>query len=260
MLTRLRRLVLGDPEVPTVMHLTHAKAGSTWVYNILQHLLPTRVAERGPRVAKAVGGDLSKHVFDPGKIYPAMFMSRDQFLAHPELRDIHRFVVIRDLRDTLVSLYFSLKISHPLDDSGRKKMERDKLQALSEEDGFLWLFDEHAVRLSHIQRSWAGSGENVYKYEDLLQNDVALFEEILIQKCQLPISRYDLKRVLKKVGFETVFKRKLGEEDVHSHGRKGTPGDWQNHFTPRLREEFLKRYQDVLVATGYEKDASWVNS
>src|SRR5690349_6045287 len=101
-------------EVPTLVHVTHAKAGSSWIRDILELVFCEHVAPRGPWVAKETGGDLSKHVFAPNRIYPAMFMTRDELLAHPELRDAPRFFILRDLRDTLVSLYFSLKVSHPL--------------------------------------------------------------------------------------------------------------------------------------------------
>jgi len=57
-----------------------------------------------------------------------------------------------------------------------------------------------------------------------------------------------------------AFGRKLGEEDITSHGRKGTPGDWKNHFTPALRRQFGEKFGDLLIATGYEKDLAWMQA
>src|SRR6187397_986697 len=101
------RRIVGDPAVPTLLHITHAKAGSTWIVHLLERLFGRRCAPRGKGVAEATGGDLSRHVFEPGRVYRGMFMRREDVLAHPELADARRFVIIRDLRDTLVSLYFS---------------------------------------------------------------------------------------------------------------------------------------------------------
>ena len=51
--------------------------------------------------------------------------------------------------------------------------------------------------------------------------------------------------------------RKKGQENVHSHYRKGTPGDWINHLTPAHIDHFKAEYNDLLVLLGYEEDASW---
>ena len=51
--------------------------------------------------------------------------------------------------------------------------------------------------------------------------------------------------------------RAKGEENVHSHYRKGTPGDWRNHFTPALAARFKEEWGTLLVHLGYESDLSW---
>jgi hypothetical protein len=254
---RLRSRWFGDPPVPTLMHVTHAKAGSTWISNLLEELFRTRVAPRGKYVAEATGGDLSRHVFEPGRVYRATFISRDEFLAHPELRSIKRFVVIRDLRDTLVSLYFSLKVSHPLDARGRTKKHRDKLNEFDFENGLRYLLIDHVPRVAAIQRSWLGHGEIVLRYEDLLENSFELLRTVLVAQLALPITESALARAIRRTHFETVFQRKLGEEDVQSHGRKGQSGDWKNHFSPSLRRDFAETYGPLLIETGYEKDLGW---
>lgn len=51
--------------------------------------------------------------------------------------------------------------------------------------------------------------------------------------------------------------RSRGEEDVQSHYRKGTPGDWRNHFTPALVDHFKAEWGDLLIQLGYETDHTW---
>lgn len=174
MLSRFSKRLAGTPEVNTTLHITHAKAGSTWVDALLRQLFPRRVAERGHLSAADTDGNLDKYSFERGRIYPAIFMTRDQ------------------------------------------------------------------------------------GYEDLLRSAQKIFEDVLIRKFQLPVVPAELARALKQVGFEKVFGRKLGDEDVNSHGRRGLPGDWKNRFTAKLRERFAERYGDVLIKTGYETDSRWV--
>ena len=57
--------------------------------------------------------------------------------------------------------------------------------------------------------------------------------------------------------FEKATGRTPGTEDVNAHLRKGIAGDWQNHFTDRLKTEFKRRYSETLIRTGYEKDSNW---
>jgi lipopolysaccharide transport system ATP-binding protein len=241
----------------TLIHLTHAKAGSSWICRVLQELFPKQIAPRGRMVAK--GGDLSQHVFESGRVYPAMFMRADQFDAHRELSNALRFVVIRDLRDTLVSLYFSIKVSHPLDAEGKRQKERETLKALNAEEGLLHMMETQLPGAAEQQRSWLGRDELLYRYEDLLPRDYTLFRELLIERFRLPITEKALRAALCKYSFESHYGRKLGQEDETSHGRQGAPGNWRKHFTPRVTEVFAARFGQLLIDTGYEQDLEWVN-
>lgn len=260
------------PAIPTLLHITHIKAGSTWIDGLLHRLFGERTMPRfgstlfgSPEIAPA---EPAKHPdylamfraleYRPGHVYPSLFITHAEFRGRPEFADARRFVVIRDLRDTLTSHYFSLKGTHALDKLGRVQTARDFLQSASKDDGFLFLFERDLDRLTEIQRSWLTAGELVVRYEDLIRDDLAAFRALFLEKLALPIRERDLTRAVEASRFETVFKRKLGETDEKSHGRQGLPGDWKNHFSPRVREEFQRRAGDLLVAAGYEPDDRWV--
>jgi hypothetical protein len=255
MRSSLRQFLFPDPPVPTTVHVTHAKAASTWIDSAFRDLFPSRVAPRGRLVARSSGGDLSRHVFAPGFIYPAMFWTREEFLAHEELREANRFVVIRDLRDTLVSLYFSLKYSHSQDSPGKRE-ERAQLESLGFEDGLLSLLPQ-LERVAAIQSSWLGHSEIVLRYEDMLHDAPAILSDVLLSRFGLPATSRQLSRALRRTGFEKVFGRKFGDADPLSHGRQGLPGDWRKHFTPALCGAFEERFGAVLRATGYAQDRQW---
>ena len=241
---------LKRPELPTTLHITHAKAGSTWVDAILRSLFGRRVRPRGYQMP----------AFDVGKerVF-SVFMDREEFTARPALATAKRFIVVRDLRDTMISLYFSMRETHKPDPSGKIEALRAELRTQNFSEGLEFLLEGTGMaRMAAIQRSWFGSGEIVLRYEDLLADDVALFQKLFIEQLGLPVSAEKVERAVVANRFEKKYKRKLGEEDTTSHGRKGTPGDWRNHFTPQLAERFQELYGDVLPAGRYEADAGWV--
>ena len=259
--------------LPTVLHFTHAKAGSTWIDRLLRQLFSDRVEPRfgsdlfdggkatEPGTSSASPPDYLAMYrslpFHEGNVYPALFITRDEFLTRPEFLAAKRFVVIRDLRDAFVSHYFSMKNAHVEDRNGRVAAARVALQSLDKEDGFVHLFDRDLDRFLAIQRSWLDSGDIVLRYEDLIGNDTPSFERLFCDQLELPITPRRVRNAVEACRFEKLFGRKLGEADEKAHARQGLPGDWKNHFTPRLSEEFAKRTGDLLIVAGYETSAAW---
>jgi lipopolysaccharide transport system ATP-binding protein len=237
---------------PTVFHVTHWKAGSQWIHKILLECWPNRIIQ--PQVGEA---QVRYNAIHRGYIYPTVYLPKQRFddLAVPP--DAKRFVVIRDLRDTLVSGYFSFKYSHPIL-TPEMAASRQTLGELDMEEGLLHLMDDFLPKCTVIQLSWLESGEPILKYEDLLENDVSLLEQTLIERCGLPVTRERLREAVVANRFESVTRgRPRGREDITAHERKGVAGDWRNHFTGRVKSAFKARYGGLLVATGYEKNLDW---
>jgi lipopolysaccharide transport system ATP-binding protein len=238
---------------PALFHVTHWKAGSQWVYAILNGCVPDAIVR--PR------GNMSQVLEQPvqeGLVYPTLYLERQEF-ERIELPDQSRvFVVIRDMRDTLVSLYFSWKISHPEMSPGIT-INRAALNRLGLEDGLLYLVSHvYAAKIARIQESWIGSGYPIVRYEELLEDDVSSFERLLLEHGKLAIPRRRLRRAVEASRFERMTGgRERGQELQSSHHRKGVAGDWRSYFTPRVTREFKARFADVLIATGYERDRAW---
>ena len=256
---------------PTIFHITHWKTGSQWVYAILKECAPERVIS--PEVH--VGHFYQKSIV-PGKIYPTVYVPMDKFNTQMSPGpNIHRmrnwytfsvkkdpiikFIVIRDLRDTLVSLYFSLLNSHP---QLYKKMSdiRQQLSNVEMEQGLLSLMQNELSRSANIQQSWIDQirRKNILmiKYEDLIARQSEEFFKI-IQHCKLEVNPSKLSRIVEQNSFEAKTGRTPGDEDVFSHLRKGISGDWSNHFTDRIKDEFKEQFGQILIETGYEKDLNW---
>jgi hypothetical protein len=246
---------------PAIIHITHPKAGSQWIRRILMQCVPDLVI---PSVDELVADpamnpswEFLSRPFVPGGVYPALYLPRDRFDQVEGVGSSKRFVVIRDLRDTLVSGYFSIRYSHPTDMSHVAEL-RAELETRSVEDGLIFLFDGFLDLCAAVQGTWMESGDPMLRYEDLLVEDVGLLELVLLEHCGLPVTREEFRRSVEEHRFEKLSGgRRLGQEDRSSHFRKGVPGDWRNHFTPKVSDAFKARFADVLIYAGYERNRDW---
>lgn len=241
-----------NSNISTIFHVTHWKAGSQWINNILHEIAP----ERYVKAKVGVGHFLTDPIIS-GMIYPTVYVTKEQFESVKLPDSWQRFIVIRDLRDTLISGYFSLKVSHSVVSSGILSF-RDKLNELSIEEGLIYLIDEWLHFSAAIQRSWLGAGDVLIKYEDLLNNDLNILTDVLIRKCKLDILPVNLEKIINDNRFEKLTGGRMsGCEDINAHERKGVAGDWRNYFTAKVKWYFKEKYGDLLLATGYVQDENW---
>jgi hypothetical protein len=71
-----------------------------------------------------------------------------------------RIVIIRDLRDTLISAYFSIKISHGIaNESINMSKARDWLRARDQEVGLLAMLEHWLPVCAAIRETWLHAGE-----------------------------------------------------------------------------------------------------
>jgi lipopolysaccharide transport system ATP-binding protein len=233
-----------DP-VP-VYHITHWKAGSQWVRGVLEDSCPDRFLF--PNAAMQAGAIPTPE--RPAGIYSPLYMPRWVFDASPAQRLPHRkFIVIRDLRDTLVSWYFSLRYTH--EDNAAVAAHRARLGALSAADGLLDLIvhpDFNAI--CSIPASWLGSPDPLVRYEDLVQDPHACFARIFAH-CEIGVPDDRRRAAVDRWLFQNMASRQRGDELRTSHMRKGVAGDWRNHFTPAVSRAFAERYGDLLLRLGY---------
>ncbi|MCE9567925.1 MAG: hypothetical protein K8U57_38485 [Planctomycetes bacterium] len=236
---------------PTIFHITHHKAGSQWINRLLHALVPDRVVD--PEV-------FNKHYLNkpiiPGKVYPTLYLTREQFESVERPENSRHFVMIRDLRDTLVSLYFSRRNSHEIMHQGMRDQRRI-LSDVSPEEGLLYLAESELGRVAQVQWSWLAAGDDLIKYEDMLEHDEEILADVLLRRCRIGVDPWHFRETVLAHRFETFAGRQRGVEDVNAHERKGIAGDWRNHFTGRVIDDFKKRYGSLLIATGYEKNFGW---
>lgn len=242
---------------PTVFHLTQYKCGSQWVAEILKWCAYRRcvLPEEGSQ-------HVNTETLIQGLVYPTVYLPKDKFEAilarNKHITDIKPFVVTRDMRDVLVSFYYSLKNSHVAD---FKSVDRNRknLNELSQEDGLIYLLEGNGDYPSFLsqQLSWINSSYPIFHYEDLIADEYEMFKKIL-SYCEIDVEPAHYEMVLTNNSFSTLTRgRKKGREDVTSHFRKGVAGDWQRHFTPKVKALFKERFGEQFVASGYVENNTW---
>lgn len=238
---------------PTILHITHYKAGSQWIRRILR--------KAAPELSITPRADRSQFLVDPiaaGSVYPALYVTKQELESIDLPAGTTRFIVLRDLRDTLISAYYSVKKSHTEFEAERMRDLRVRLNQIPEAEGMGLMLDRWLPGSAAIQASWIESGEPFLRYEELLDNDMEILERTLIDECGLEVERPALRRAIRSSRFERLTRgRKRGDEDTGAHQRKGVAGDWRNHFDEQLTALFKERYGELLIASGYESNNDW---
>ena len=86
--------------------------------------------------------------------------------------------------------------------------------------------------------------------------DLPMFPVPRRRMCSIAAS--DVRALVQKKSFSKLAGgRRQGQENVKSHYRKGTPGDWVNHLNDAHRRRFKSEFGDLLIKLGYESDDAW---
>lgn len=282
-------------DFPLLAFFGHHKCASTWIHRILGDFARHAGLEHAYLYDAAnFDGDLPAYVAAHGTELISYVNAETTHIGGlPPFRAFH---VVRDPRDLLVSAYFSHLHSHPtkawpelvphrerLKKASRTEglilevefldfafnamrdwdYERPEILELRQEDltrapyeGFLRIFDflgildsadfDKAARLAHWRR---------------VARNLAAERVPGLKRIHAPIRRFPAEPLLGIV-YEHRFDklaggRTAGEEDVKSHYRKGTPGDWRNHFDADVMTAFKHRHGDLVTLLGYEDHDDW---
>lgn len=186
-------------------------------------------------------------------------------LAELLLKNQIRVVLLmRDPRDQLISRVFHIRRveNHPWHDRlAEASLDEAILLCIEGRDGL-----PGTRTMIELTQSWLLGGFDmvVVRYEDLLHSPQDQFQRVLdYLQVKLPdqlkeaiIARNQFERLS---GGRKFWKeaRKQGQEDPHSHFRKGIIGDWKNYLKPEHIVRFKQVAGDKLIELGYEEDLDW---
>lgn len=284
-----------NENTPILAFFGHHKGATDWMNGILAQVCnELKLRFSVVHYPEMFDGNLKNYVIK-NKVDVLSFDNADYEFVK-QLENFRGFHVIRDPRDITVSAYFSHLYSHGLSRSIWVE-QRKKLQDLPKSDGLLYEMESRKDQFK-VMHDWDYTLPNVMevKMEEMTQNPyknltnvfifLGLVDETVftvkkrflycchsglrrietISKLNIPFAPKKLpaERFL-GILWENEFSkkargRKLGQEDVKSHYRKGTPGDWRNHFEDIHYDYFYEHYQHVLTKLGYEQDSSWILS
>jgi len=230
----------------------HHKAASTWVFNFCRSICDQLGLSFGTN-PDLDGGK------EPGVDFIAFGNAN---IDHVKcLREFRGFHVIRDPRDIIVSAYFSHKISHPIEGEDWLIEAREILNSVDQEGGLRFSIEWRAEQFNRM-RDWMYDNENIYetRFEILTTWPEVEFKKVFkfLGLFPDPLTPELLTEILEVHSFERLAGgREKGIEDVESHYRKGTSGDWRNYIHGSNKELVKKHYGQLLIDLGYEEDMNW---
>lgn len=194
--------------------------------------------------------------------------------------DYNTIYLIRDPRDVFVSCLHRHVLA-PSDFPARD----DGFEGLSKENALLRLirkgihrkhtsyctcFPNLADTLDAFRHALHCRGPkfSVVRFEDLHEIPQATYRELLgglgllaSSKTGETLSEKGLEESITLSSFRSRTNGRIqrGEQDKEfvAGCRKGIPGDWANHFTPRLKDAFKSIANGALIELGYEKNDAW---
>ncbi|RMG22841.1 MAG: sulfotransferase [Methanobacteriota archaeon] len=249
--------------VDNVYHCTVHKAGSQWFKTLFFDPLIYRYSGLKPLFTSVYGiTDLDyrkfrRKSFPNKRIITPLYVSYENFCKIDKPRQFRVLYVLRDPRDLVVSMYFSLRYTHvPMGDVMDK---RQILKNLSVREGIIWTIQhcaENAVFDSMV--SWIDVGDSnpnllIVRLEDLVgEKYINTLRKILLHS-GIRVPDKDLEYLAEKYHFKRVKERDhRTTPNGLSHYRSGKPGDWQKYFDEEMVEFFKSVAPGLVERLGYE--------
>ena len=172
-------------------------------------------------------------------------------LTLPEAARGRTILLVRDPRDMLTSLYFSVAYSHRPPPTGSEtavassfRDRRSAAQSSSIDEYVLAQANSIAGAFALVHKKTLGLEPKVFRYEDIVFDKARWLEDMLAY-LQLSIPKGLVARVIAK---NDVVPDK---EDVNAHIRRVTPGDFREKLKPDTIERLDALLKPVLERYGY---------
>jgi len=183
------------------------------------------------------------------------------YFSHLKTHD-ENFSTIKDLRSKLTTSTMEEGLFHEMDflefffnsmynwDYSNPKIKEEKFEVITKADyDYMPIFDFLNLK---------DNNKSVSNRAKLLLNKLHIRGLMPVRSESVSLDEKQIHDLWEHCSFKNITKgRKKGVEDTNSHFRKGTSGDWKNHFTDEHKEYFKKKFDDITVRLGYTTDNNW---
>lgn len=163
------------------------------------------------------------------------------------LRDVHTLLLVRDPRDMLVSMYFSVTKSHVVP-FYHHAFKRNRAQASKMElnEFVIKKAGEYLSSFLRYQKKLPAESLVTYRYEDVIYKKRSWLADLVI-KLDLPRNKKLIRMMADKYD---VFPQR---EDERQHIRQVHPGNYRAKLKPETIEALNEKLSPFLDQYGYEK-------
>jgi len=158
-------------------------------------------------------------------------------------------ILHRDLRDVSISHYYYVRNTPWHGDY-------NALENATVEEGIEYFIRNRLGEFIQWIDGWERwrdpNASIVVRYEDLLKDASHNMKQIL-SLFGLSVDDEQLESIVAAYDFKSL----RAKNSATGFFRKGTSGDWQNHYTPELQELFKRFSGDYLIRYGYELNLDW---
>ncbi|NEQ65781.1 MAG: sulfotransferase domain-containing protein [Symploca sp. SIO2D2] len=247
-----------DNHEQSILFFTTHKCASVYVANILKELIKdTKIIpiDLGgyfwkTGVSKEIIREGHKKALKPfGYLYAPLREPDECLTLIDNIESYQVVLMLRDPRDVLTSMYFSVGYSHIIPTAqqdvaltAREEILQQTIDefVISEMPKFLKKYNDYCQELL------PKSNVLLVKYEDMV-TDFNSWLDTLVNFLKFDVNPKIVNKIINQADF-TVQK-----EDIYSHKRQVHPGDHKRKLAPETIERLNSEFGEVLDLLGYEK-------
>ena len=243
----------------SIIWFTAHKCASVYAREILQKLAEDvgmiyrnyegDLWEKGQSLEKLIYGSDSETINNMFKTTGHIYGPFRQYYPIPEMEKYKVILMLRDPRDVLTSLYFSIAYSHGILESQQTEAEAVREYVKSKNIDHVVIEHSPWLRTTYECYTKCLFGKNnvlFLSYEDMVTD----FPAWLIEICKnLPIKPGE--QLVNELIDHAVFEV---QEDIYSHKRQVKPGDHRRKLQVNTIKQLNLELQDVLKIYGWLND------
>jgi hypothetical protein len=238
------------PAIGALVHACTWKTASQWVRIVLsdpRFYMRTGLTPHSYKAARP-----PERIFQNSLLTNA-FIDYSVFEQWEKPADTRAFFVVRDPRDLCVSRFFSARYSHPKN-NGIVQL-REKMEKMSDEEGLIYTMTDRFEPIATRIQSWVKAAETqdipIIRFEQLTGPDRVDTWSDLTRRLNLDVDKKTISTLLDFYRAEKFRPKTATLASKEVKYRSGKPGEWADHFSPRVTKVFEELYGDLPGKLGY---------